>query len=707
MVEQKLHEIKKYVEHRFQIFPLFWVRSDGTCSCNKPCNHPGKHPLTKNGFYDASSDINKIQNWLQKYPQANWGLVTGEKSRLVIIDIDQKSSGFETWAGLTQTLLSPIDTLITRTGNGGKHLWFWLPPTINISSRAGALGPGVDIKANGGYIVVPPSKTTQPYVFETAFDTNHIAPLPDWILEILARKVEPKPIIPNGKIPEGHRHQALVSTAVRLRSNGRSADDIRDELFILRDQNLEAGSDPISNAEIEGIVKWINQKPILYNLTDLGNAERFVDQNHRSVRWCDPWGQWVLWNGKVWERDIRKFIFRLAQTTVRTIYSEAAKVDDESQRKAIVKHGLSSESQNRTGNMLEAAKPLLAITPSEFDQFPMQLNVRNGIVDLTTGELSSHDPSKYHTKMTDIDFLPNVESPAWKNFLKVVTSGDQSVERFLQIAVGYSLTGLIDAHCFFFLYGSGANGKSTFVETLRKLAGSYYSHTSIEGLLAPIGNSGQANPHVANLAGSRLVVASEIPDSMKVNEALIKDLTGGDIVTARYLYGNPFAFRPNHKLWMFGNYRPRITGVDTGIWRRVKIIPFNAIIPEKERRPMSELLTEFEMEMPGILNWAIQGCLEWQRIGLDIPASVNEAIIEYRADQDVLSQFLLEKCRTGSAYKVRKDYLYQTFIAWCVRIGEEDARKRSQKWFTQQLGLRGYSFGGHADTMIIGLELIP
>jgi putative DNA primase/helicase len=262
--------------------------------------------------------------------------------------------------------------------------------------------------------------------------------------------------------------------------------------------------------------------------------------------------------------------------------------------------------------------------------------------------------------------------------------------KYLQSAIGYSLTGKTTEHCFFVLYGSGRNGKTTFVETIRLLMADYAHRTDIQALMLHWKERGSApTPHVAALAGNRFVIASEIPEGRKLNEPLIKDLTGGDSITARFLHANPFVYTPTHKLWLFGNYKPKISGTDLGMWRRVKIIEFPVTIPEDVQRPMDEVIGEFYEEMPGILAWAVEGCLAWARAGLKDTERIQATTAEYRSEQDILQHFIDETCERHPDYKVLCNDLFSSMKTWAETNNEHELQRKSKKWLTYQLQMRG------------------
>jgi putative DNA primase/helicase len=255
---------------------------------------------------------------------------------------------------------------------------------------------------------------------------------------------------------------------------------------------------------------------------------------------------------------------------------------------------------------------------------------------------------------------------------------------YLQRAIGYSLTGNAGEQCLFFLHGHGSNGKSTFIESLTTLLGDFSVKTPIESLLVKKGGGGIPND-LARLNGVRLVTASEVDDGNRLNESLVKDLTGGDTISARFLHGEFFDFKPIFKLWMFGNHKPIIRGTDKGMWRRVHLIEFGVTIsPDEKDRLLPEKLRN---ELPGILAWAVQGCLNWQKEGLNPPPKVLKATAEYQAEMDILGVFISERCTIGDGLKASAKELYAAYKTWALDSGEFVA---TQRRFGQSLTERGF-----------------
>jgi putative DNA primase/helicase len=716
MGADKLAKLNFYASHGWPIFPVTWL-VDGKCSCGRQdCNSPGKHPLVKEGFYAATTDFEKITQWHKRWPEANWGMRTGDKkaggSGLVIIDIDHKSGGFVTWDLLREENPGPIETVTVATGNGGEHLWFLYPEGIVIRSGAGVMGKGIDIRANLGYVLIPPSCTNQLYKFELNPSETEIIEMPAWIRSKLNGHVKPATIAPRpaaarlGKtINQGERHQSLVSIAGSLKNTGLGDAEIRATLETIRDERLEAGDHPITDDEIAGVVEWIKNKNAEFSFSDLGNAERFLVMHKDQVRYCFAWEKWLSWDGRRWRVDDEAEILRLAHETIRQIYVEASNSKNEKTRQETAKHALRSERRPCIDNMLECVKPYVNIRPEELDRHPMLLNVANGVIDLTNGNLKPHDPGLLLTKLTNIEYIFNAKCPEWEKAMALFTGGDQELAFFLQKAVGYTLTGSIDEHCLFFLYGLGQNGKTVFTEVIRRLAGDYAKRIDIDALMQSRNLGTVANPHVAAMAGARFVLASEIAESRKMNESLTKDLTGGDAITARFLFSNPFTFEPSHKIWMYGNHQPKVEGTDLGFWRRIRVVPFPVTIPDDVKRPMGELLETFEKEMPGILYWAIVGCLLWQTDGLSMPEAINRATVEYRTAQDLVLQFIDEQCEQHPDFSEDKDLFYTRWKEWCQLQGENDGLRRSKKWLTFQMINHGFIGGGHGRKSILGIRV--
>ncbi len=439
------------------------------------------------------------------------------------------------------------------------------------------------------------------------------------------------------------------------------------------------------------------------HLTDLGNARRFVTMHRGNVRFCYPWGRWFVWTSTHWAVDDTGEIYRCAKETVRGIYREADQCEDESRRPALAKHAAKCESEGKLNAMLAMAQsePGIPVLPDDLDRDPWLLNVLNGTLDLRTGQLRPHRREDLITKCIPVPYDPQAQCPRWCAFLDRIFEAKQELIAYVQRAIGYSLTGDTSEHCIFMLHGPGENGKSTQLQTLLGLLDAYAKKTPTETLMV---RRGESIPNdVARLRGARLVVAVEAEAGRRLAEAMVKEVTGGDTIAARFMRQEWFEFVPQFKIWLATNHKPRIIGTDRAIWRRIRLIPFTVIIPKAEQdRQLGEKLQE---EWPGILAWAVRGCLDWLAHGLGEPKEVTRATEEYRAEQDVLGAFLEECCyQKTEAVALAKD-LYAAYRRWCESNGE---RYTSQQDFGRRLGERQFTPGkGTANVSVwrgIGLQ---
>ena len=430
-------------------------------------------------------------------------------------------------------------------------------------------------------------------------------------------------------------------------------------------------------------------------LSDLGNCERLVAHHKGKIMFCPPLGKWFVWDGQAWGMDTTGAVERLFKNALRAMLKEAAAHPDFKEAEKLMKFTLKSQDVSRIRAALRLAQtePGMPVLPEQLDSDPWLFNLKNGTLDLKTGLVKPHDPADKITKILDIEYHPGVvPAPTWKKFLERVTNGDKELQKFLQKAVGYALTGITTEQCLFYLYGSGRNGKSTFLETIFHLIKPYAKRIPSETLMVK-SNSGGIPNDVAMLDGHRFIVSSEVQEGARLNEAKLKELTGCDTITARYLHREFFEFIPVFKLFVAGNYKPQIHGTDLGIWRRIRLIPFTAKIQPEEIDP--SLPDKLKAEMVGILSWAVEGCLMWQKEGLTPPEVVIKATDAYRVDSDLLGSFLGECCVINPIEEVASKRLYETYRAWTYDNGH---RGMSSTMFGRKLAERGFERGRNAVT---------
>ena len=440
-------------------------------------------------------------------------------------------------------------------------------------------------------------------------------------------------------------------------------------------------------------------------LTDLGNARRFVRQHQGSIRYCYQLSAWLHFDGKRWIRDESGEIERRAKQTVEDIYAEAAEIADEEERKELRKHAMKSESAGRIASMIDLARsePGIPVAVEDLDQDPWLLNVENGTIDLRSGVRREHRGRDRITKLAPVSYNPDATCPKFLEFLATIFAEIRALIDFLQRAIGYSLTGLTSEQKLFLLHGGGNNGKTTLEKAIEATLGDYAEATPPETLMIRYGEGGGPSEDIARLRGARFVSSIESEEGRRLAEAKIKLLTGGDKVVARHLYGHYFEFRPTFKLWFATNHLPTVRGQDEAIWRRILRIPFNVTIAKAERVP-DFFESVLRPELPGILAWAVAGCLVWQERGLEPPEEVLNATADYRHEQDFVAAFVADCCHVDVQLSARAGALYKAFKSWSEERGEKPmsgsmfGRRLEERGFTKQKDYRG--------TLRLGLELL-
>jgi putative DNA primase/helicase len=421
------------------------------------------------------------------------------------------------------------------------------------------------------------------------------------------------------------------------------------------------------------------------HLTDLGNARRLVDSHGRDLRWVPTIG-WLVWDGRRWERDETKEVERRAKDVIASLWELAEQVDDADEADILRDFAGRSEQGPRLREIekLAQSEPTIPLRVDDLDSDPWLLNVRNGTLDLRTGELREHGRHDLITKIAPVDYAPDAPAARWSAFLDEIFEGNTELIGYVQRAVGYSITGLTSEQVLFIAYGTGANGKSTLLEAIRASLGDYAQQAPPD-LLAARRFGGIPND-IARVRGARFVTSVELEQGAKLAESLVKVLTGGDTVAARFLYREFFEFRPVGKFWVGTNHKPKVRGSNYAIWRRIRLIPFSVRIPPAKQD--RQLLGKLRLELPGILAWAVQGCLEWQREGLGDPEEVREATEEYREEMDPVGRFLAELCVMEDRAACDATPLHRRFVHWAEQAKEEVL---SQTAFGRELSERGFA----------------
>lgn len=466
--------------------------------------------------------------------------------------------------------------------------------------------------------------------------------------------------------------------------------------------------------------------------TELGNSYRLIRQHGGDLRHVTGWG-WLTWDGTRWRRD-EKPVYGRAKSVALALYSEAkdvlakaekhlqaaqdaarmgdAKAEAIASNRAKLLQGQAAElakwaKASKSRGRIEAAialaqsEPDISAQSEDFDADPWLLNCANGTLDLRDGELRPPRREDLLTKLAPVAYDPAAICPTWDAFLTRIMAGDAEMIGFLQRAVGYSLTGSTREQVLFFPHGGGSNGKSTFLKAILDLLGRDYATQAAPDVL--IVGKDRHPTELADLAGVRFVTSIEVADGKRLAETLVKQLTGDDPIKARLMRQDFFQFDPTFKLWLAANHKPVIRGTDFAIWRRIKLIPFVVTIPEGERD--TQLGDKLRGELPGILAWAVRGCLAWQQSGLDIPGAVIDATAAYRAESDELASFLEECIDVDAKGQEQAGPLFAAYTAWA-----EANKLKAENRVRFGRGLEEHGFGKYKDpstrhTFYLGLTL--
>ncbi len=435
-----------------------------------------------------------------------------------------------------------------------------------------------------------------------------------------------------------------------------------------------------------------NERPtfaeaVTYPRTDAGNAELFARTQANRLRYDHKRGRWLVWKDKHWwSKDETVIVIPLAKNVARLRREASSTIKDADRRKGEVKWAFQSEGRARLEAMLELAKSEhpLADRGEGWDANPWLLGVANGVVDLRTGQFREGKRSDNLTIHTNIVFDPKAEALRWKQFVNEICDDDMERVEYLQRAVGYSITGDVREQVVFLCYGVGANGKSTFLDVIRFVLGDLSYNLPFSAF--ELQNRHSIPNEIAALEGKRFVTAVETDESVELNEARLKALTGSDPITARYLYHEFFTFVPTGKFWLAFNHFPEIKDDSDGFWRRIRVVEFRRQFNGQARDP--KLTDKLRAEASGILNWAIEGALKWQADGLKTPASVTAASQTYRQESDPLKEFLESRCEIGPNLFTTAASLWQAYVRW--KTANDELNGLSRKSFSKRLQSRGF-----------------
>lgn len=725
--QQREYAIQLAARFAFHVFPVDHPHAGTRCRGVKTrdhdpdtCDERGKHPTCKWSQW-STTDVEQLttRHYFGGGEPRNIAIDCG-KSRLLVLDEDEQG---ELARFCRDHNVEVPATLVVRTGSG-FHYYFRLPDGVDLGNAEGAFHDyKINVRGVGGYVVAPGSRHASGVQYTAEGDTREAAPAPQWLINAVTAKrtnssTDGTPGDDwwrDGTIPVNKRHKAIVAAAGWCRRMGHSRteaipvirdvfrrlegdkymweqvlgrlDDVYDryEAGYRGDQLDPEWVDPPSgnhqppNGQASGPTIAVMREP----WTDLGHARRLAAVHGHRLRFIPAWRKWFTWDGRRWQLDRTGEAARCAKHIAGQLMEQAKNITDEKKRDKMIQAAKKAQSAYGIRAMLELAgtEPQIAVTPDDLDAHPHLLNTTTGVLDLTTGQVTAHDPALHLTKITGAGYNPDATAPTFTQFLERVQP-HQEMREFLARLLGHTLTGQVLEHLMAILYGTGANGKTTLVEIVRKVLGDYAATTD-PGLLI---DRGEAHPTgIADLFGLRLAITYETDAGRRLAEGTIKRLTGGDRVKARRMREDFWEFDPTHSITMVTNHRPIVTGDDEGIWRRLRLIPFNVVIPDGEQD--GKLPERLELEADGVLAWLVAGYRQYLERGLAEPDSVRQATSQYRRDSDALGRFLNEHCVLNETIRVRSSAL---FSAWCQWCAAENLEAGTQTEFSTRLTDRGY-----------------
>lgn len=683
MKNELLEQALKYAKAGYKVIPLFWIKADGSCACNAGmlCGCKGKHPRIMDWVNQATTDVAIINRWWSDTPIANIGIKTGKDTGVFVLDEDD--GGDKTIEEL-QMINGPLPKTPTSiSGSGGMHRIFKYPQGKELKNKT-RFAPGLDIRSDGGQFVAAPSihASGKQYKWVEGMSIFDIEPAeaPEWLIKMIESVSVKKPSykeLPYEPFDKGTRNMALTSLAGTMRAKGMGFEAI---LAALLAENKARCNPPLNEEEVKviafSIAKYEPSSKIIslipYELNDVGNAKRLIALFGDNIRFCPEWNVWLYYSDGYWQKDIEGNVYAMARVILAQLGIEVKQLED---NMSLLKFVSRSGNHSRIAAMLDQAKTFtendIPVVAERWDSKHHLLCTKNVTIDFLLKEknafpkIRGHSREDFITKQLSFSYDGTAECPTWNSFLIDIIP-DEQTRLFVQRAVGYTLTGLTSEDMLFILYGTGSNGKSTFVETLGEMLGRYSKTIKPETLIVN-DKSNTIKTEIAAICGARFVRTSEIDEGKRLSESLVKQLTGGDTVSTRFLFGKDFEYEPTYKIWISTNHKPKIYGNDDGIWRRICLIPFMVKIEGEKKDKFLDL--KLKKELPGILNWALKGLVEWKKQGLNPPPEVQNATLEYRKDEDVLQGFIEDCLEKAQNHSISASELYDFYKLYCEQNG--------------------------------------
>jgi len=689
--------------------------------------------------------VEKLSEYIEgeQYPRekltntTNYGVMLGENNHnLIIIDIDDEA--------IYNAFYRNEETFTVQTPSGGYHLYYHTTNVEELKETKRLTkynGWDVDILTRG-YAVIPPSKYgKKEYKIVKNTEIQEITSIEEKLQPLKKLKLQREVDVEQFKDQINLRE--IISQYTHVNKQGFAKcpfhADTNPSLHIYDKGHsnqhwycfgCQTGGDAITfiekieNCEFKEAIEILSKKTGIetpytekvnmvggsavvdrkYLYTDYENARRLVGMWQDDIRYCYTQRQWYIWNGKIWKRDEDGEIYQLAKKTIRAEYLKAAEIDEPEKKQEVLKKIISCENQSKLKAMVESAEnePEILIDYNVFDQHKDLVCVKNGVLNLRSGEILPFEKEYYITRQIDVVYNPVAKCPRFEAFLDEIMAGNENLKRFLQRYFGYSLTGHTSEQVFCLFYGTGANGKGTLVDTIMSILGDYAGTARRETILETRSdNTNTAD--LADLKGKRFVVVDETKQGAVLDVGVVKQITGQNTIKCRFLYRDFFEYVPEFKLVVVTNHEPEVKGVDHAIWRRILKVPFDVQIP-RERWDL-KLREKLLAEKEGIFRWMVEGAVDWYLNGLDVPPEVRESTEEYREDSDILGDFIKTCLILDKRSELPVKELYEIYTAWCESRNEY---RLSKKGFVSNLTDRGIKNRRTRNTRLkVGVDLNP
>jgi P4 family phage/plasmid primase-like protien len=703
----------EYAAAGLSVIPLHGAREDGSCTCgDSQCGSPGKHPRTKNGLNDATTDPKQIKKWWGEdmWPNAS---IAGVGGKFLCLDVDVRKNGDTSLERMVADNAPLPDTAISETGvhegKRGRHYWFKVPSDRQVASKTG-IRKGIDIRCSRGYAVLPPSTHASGVNYQWITEFSEVQVAPEWLLDLAPEAImgdstwAPNPKFRMAKdvrdflsgkyeVPAGEQRDFLTRAARSVLTTGKTVDEASDLLYEGNDGDggitaCEASREPWTHEEILYLVEDVFRKPPTsemmkefaeegYTWDDWGNAQRLVDAfQENAVFHVHEWSKWYIWDPEAftWSEDDGTVIRRTWEEITKKLWDDSFGTDD----KSFIRFVSKSRSRGATESTAYLARDYVRKKPTELNANPFLLNCTNGVLDLREGKLLPGDPGFFLTKQVRAEYVPGAQSDLWDKIIRDLIPLKE-LRDFVQKVFGYTLTGSTEEHKFFYFHGPPGAGKTTLLESFAYLMGNY-SEACEPSTFMQNRQEGGPTEDIARLSNARMVTTHEVDEGARWAEARVAHLTGGDKVTARFLHQNSFEFYPQFKLFFSANHKPRVSGSgNSGLWRRLIIVPVDRVIPESERDPMLLRKLRQPEVLSAVLAWAVEGCRKWMedyQAGrlMEVPQIVRDEVEEYKAEENHVMQFLEDMILRTEDLKDRvpKPEFYKYYRAWC----EENGRRQ-------------------------------